>query len=147
MSSFVREKYDRPRAGLPAPLVAGLLLVTALGCGSPTRGCDICTTTGVVYGRVTNAGGTPASGVKVSLEGRPGVCPGADQGVAQASAFTDATGRYRAELRSPLSPQTICVRASVPLANDGVVSGTGAVVTKETGNPPYDSVRVDLTAP
>jgi hypothetical protein len=111
-------------------------------------------------GLVTRAG-APEAGRIVGVATYAGACPPADTAVdlnvMARYATTDGGGRYRLEVRSPLSAPAVCVRVSaygpVP-AEVGV--GPPLLATAERGGfrlgvgpggRPLDSARVDLALP
>lgn len=130
-----------------------IVCATALACSLDTgpRGCDICTTSAIVFGTVRSASGTPVPGARVSVEARETSCRGTQIG--GEDAIADTSGAYRVRLRSPEAPTAVClVVTGVPPTSSGMMSGsdTGHVVRMQ---PDYgrdestDSVRVDLTLP
>ena len=92
--------------------------VVACDAFKPT-GCDVCTTSAVVSGRVTTATGQPVPNAEVLITAMRDSCAGRQRWVFRAETgdpgpvLTDAAGEYRTRLRSPESPGLTCLTASV----------------------------------
>ena len=87
--------------------VAAVMLV--LGCAGPTEvECDVCITSAVVFGTVTDAAGQPASGLPIDIRLFADDCPGEmlRGGSDSAVPRTNATGQYEAKVISLWSPFT-----------------------------------------
>ncbi len=102
--------------GFRRATIAGLC-AAALACyeGTPTAGCDLCTTSATVAGTVRDSTGAPAADVSVqptvytvdadSCGFRPlDLIPSG-----HAPSFTDSTGRYAEFLRSASAPFPACI--------------------------------------
>jgi hypothetical protein len=114
-------------------------------CGEPTRGCDVCTWSAIIYGNVSSAG-SPAAGVTVRVNVGGAPCSAGVPTFEGARTVTNAEGFYRFQVRSPVpSPQCVRVEAAPP-GTDPVVEEAQSVVFKLSSDAslPYDSVRVDL---
>ena len=86
-----------------------LLAVGLSACGlTEPEGCDLCTTSAVVYGRVLDSDGGPVAGVQVDIQAFEGSCSdrrrkgGTDNGWPS----TNAQGKYRSRPISLFSPFT-----------------------------------------
>jgi hypothetical protein len=127
----------------------GLLALPA--CSEP--GCDVCTTSAIIYGRVVDANSVPVVGAGVGIEAHRENCSTADIPAASDQGLTTgANGNYRARLRSPFGPFTACPRVTVesPSGLPGPVTVEGSVVEflDDFGsNLRRDSVRVDVVFP
>jgi hypothetical protein len=125
----------------------------AAGCGFGTdpSGCDICTTSAIVYGTVRDLAGVPIAGVRVAIEARAPSCQSSGIGSNQMPLVTDALGNYRAITLSPSGPRTVCLIVAVQppaMSAFGPAADTGHMVRLEDDFPAtqaHDSVRVDLT--
>jgi hypothetical protein len=134
---------------MPIRSLAPLALVLLADCAEPTRGCDICTSSAIVYGTVTTAAG--AAGAGASVRAYVGQEPCSVRAPAEEAARTVAggTGRYRAQVQSLFgSPQCVQVEASGAAATSGRVE-VPVVRFKPTADAslPYDSIRVDVRLP
>lgn len=126
---------------------AALLLVSAVACDlvNPvdTCACSMPPPFDVVYGTVTEPGGTPADGATVRADvGAPG-CQSAVEGVTQP---TDAAGRYRVLVHRTGDYAEQCIRlVALAPAGSGLRSSDTTRLTLPTpvSHPP-DSVRVNL---
>ena len=121
-------------------------LVALAACSDPTRGCDVCTWSAIIYGNVRTAAGSTATGVMVRVDVGQMPCSAGVPWFEGARTFTDAMGFYRFQVRSPASsPQCVRVEAALPGASP-VVGEASSVRFKLTfeASLPYDSVRVDL---
>jgi hypothetical protein len=121
-------------------------IAVALGCSEPTRGCDVCTWSAIIYGNVTKSDGSPASGVtvRVNVGGEP--CNTGMPSFEGARTFASAAGFYRFQVLSPIpSPQCVRVEALL-VGSQSLVSEAHSVVFKLTADAslPYDSIRIDL---
>jgi hypothetical protein len=117
-------------------------------CTTEPVGCDICTTSAIVYGTVRSGGGFPVARAQVSVEARQTSCRGMNVDLSGGAATTDTIGNYRVELISPFSPTAVClvVTAQPPAsASPAIPAGdTGHVIRLQPSGEPRDSVRVDL---
>jgi len=131
------------------PRAATALALLVAACSPPTRGCDICTYSATIYGRLSDAAGDPVVGASVRAVVGAGPCAAEAPTFEGVWMLADAAGRYRAQVLSPV-PAPGCVRLEAargrgPLAGAEVP----AVRFKPTADAsvPYDSVRVDLRVP
>ena len=135
-------------------LASALLSLTATGaiggCGSSSDP-DHGTVGAVVYGTVTHASGTPASGARVAGVSYLDGCSG--QVIAGSLwSVTDAQGFFRVRLFDISVPRSMCVAVVVAPGGAGVtdtirVTGpTLAFRSAELGEP-EDSARVDVRLP
>lgn len=114
-------------------------------------GCDICTTSAVVYGRVTTFSGSAVVGARLRVEAFRDTCGvGFAIGQTNVAAFTAADGSYRDQPYSLAAPFRACLRVTVtPTAASGLAPRTveGAQVQFLDDYRPRgrDSVRVDVT--
>lgn len=139
-----------------------VLLVVLLGaCDSPQEsGCDLCTSSAIVYGSVTSANDGGVAGAQVEVVAWRLGCP-SEGGKGPLSLEprdpplqTDSEGRFRSVVRVLLAPEQIClaVRAAPPMESGLLPSAdTGATVMLtsdfERDEPSRDSVKVDLELP
>jgi hypothetical protein len=136
-------------------VAAGVALAVA-GCQTTTReGCDICTTSAVVYGHIRDGSGAPIPNVTIHVDAfatsGSGLTPnpvGATNIVRQ----SDASGAFRDQPLSLLGPfhATLTVRA-IPTETSGFVETavSGAQVDFRSDYPggDRDSVQVDIVLP
>ena len=126
--------------------LSALATVLVTACTDPTRVCDLCTTSALVYGIVATSASQPVGGVamRAYVGADPCVVRAAREEVARA--VTDGAGRYRMQLTSPLAtPHCLQVESSV---TGGETARTEASVRfKPSGSLPYDSIRVDVRVP
>jgi hypothetical protein len=128
---------------------ARLLLVVTLvvGCREPTRGCDVCTFSALVYGTVTSSNAFPAAGAIVRVYTGLDECSES----ASATAVADGLGHYRMQVQSGFQTPA-CVEVDVWPQSGGAPAERIAVPSvqfKRTSEAslPYDSVRVDVRLP
>ena len=127
----------------------------ALSCGRGTepQGCDICTTSAVVYGTVRSAAGVAVAGARITVEARKTSCSASSMGGLRDPTTTDSQGYYRGIVISPIGPTAVClITTAAPPAGSSYVAATdtGHVVRLQPDYPPgqmRDSVRVDLVLP
>lgn len=114
-------------------------------------GCDICTTSAVVYGRVTTSSGSAVVGARLRVEAFRDTCGvGFAIGQTNVEPFTAADGSYRDQPYSLAAPFRACLRVTVtPTVASGFAPRTveGAQVQFLDDYRPRgrDSVRVDVT--
>ena len=129
---------------------------TALACarGTEPQGCDICTTSTVVYGTVRSVAGVAVSGVRITVDARKTSCSANSIGALRGPATTDSQGFYRAIVISYFAPTAVClITTAAPPGGSSYVGAadTGHVVRLQPDYPPgqqsRDSVRVDLVLP
>ncbi len=117
------------RSGL-APVTA-LAVISVLGCSRTPTGCDLCTTSAVVYGTVHDTAGSPQRQARVTLQSDSGSCAapiaGRPRVLATATGLTDSTGQFRMVIASPPAPVAACIAVQ-------------AVVGADTGQATADSV-------
>ncbi len=108
------------RSGL-APVTA-LALISVLGCSRSPTGCDLCTTSAVVYGTVHDTAGSPQRQAKVTLQSDSGSCAdfivGRPRVLATATGLTDSTGQFRLVIASPPAPVAVCIAVQAVLGAD-----------------------------
>ena len=131
------------------PLVGPVAAVAAFAaCTTEPVGCDICTTSAIVYGTVRSGSGFPVARARVSVEARETSCRGTLVDFSGAFATTDSIGNYRVGLVSPFSPTAVCliVTAQQPesVTPASLAADTGHVIRLQPSSEPRDSVRVDL---
>jgi hypothetical protein len=125
----------------------------ACACFTEPRGCDLCTTAAIVYGRVQMAPGGPVAVARVSVDVRTPSCRSMSVGSIAAPTLTDSLGHYRLLALSPTGPTAVCLIVSAqPPTASGLATGadTGHVVRLEPtypANQAFDSVQVDLVLP
>jgi hypothetical protein len=139
------------RLGLDSPRRAllGMLAATAAvaACTTEPSGCDICTTSAIVYGTVWSGGGFPVARARVSVEARETSCRGANVNLTGDTATTDTLGHYRVNVVSPVAPTAVCLIVTGQSAASSTPAGTAADtghVVRLQPTEPRDSVRVDL---
>ncbi len=121
-----------------------LALVSVLGCSQPANpaGCDLCTTSALVYGTVHDTAGTPEGQARVTLQSDSGSCasPIANRQrvLATATGLTDSTGQFRLAIASPPAPVAVCIAVQ---AVEGADTGqaTADSVWFTAGFPPGDA--------
>jgi hypothetical protein len=124
------------------------LFVTLLvACNEPTRGCDVCTYSAVVYGSVTSSTGVPAAGAMVRAHTGLRGCDETDH---VATVVADGNGFYRFQVQAGVATPG-CVQievsmGSVPTTPRIAVPSVQFKLTSEASLP-YDSVRVDVQLP
>lgn len=128
-----------------------LALCCAVIACSPTTdvGCDVCTTSALVYGTVRTADGAPIAGARIDIDAYLDDCSGPHWGQTNVPAQSDGDGKYRGSLLSPAAPFSACV---VVLATPP--SGSGLITTTNSGSfvqfranfrsTGLDSTRVDI---
>lgn len=142
--------------GSHAIVLATLGGLAACGGGTGITGCDLCTSSALVYGTVTSADGSPVPAAMVTASGWRLGCPG-EGGKGpffdSPDLATDESGEFRTVVTALLGPELMClvVRAD-PSADSGLLpmADTGATVmlTPDFNRAePMDSVRVDLVLP
>ena len=99
----------------------------------------------IVYGRIADMAGVPASGVPVFSFAEPG-CP-ANRGLASGSSrtTTDIHGRYRLVVWISEAFPTGCVRVEAVVRD--TVRAAAEVGPVRFAYPPADGVHVDVTLP
>ena len=120
----------RPSARVPrVAFLLGLVLMLA-SCHEAPTGCDLCTTSLTVAGRVESGAGAPVRGAEVSVAVRAAGCSGGERLVFDAATgnplrtlSTDVDGRFAIRLRSPESPGARCLELRV------AIPGAAAPVT------------------
>ena len=120
------------------------LAVLVLGaCSEPTRGCDVCTYSALIYGTVTNSAGAPVVGGSVRAYSTFQRCDAADA-FDVVTVVSSGVGAYRMQVKSPVQDPP-CVRVEVA----STVATAPQVHFKLTADAslPYDSVRVDIRLP
>lgn len=138
------------------PFFLGLLLSSALACDGTTgpEGCDVCTTSAVVFGTVVTSGGDPVVGAPMDVRAFDSTCDAEfpNGGTDGLLPKTDEQGRYRAQPFSLSGPFTArCFRVTVnPEASvEGIpvdtVETMGVVEFRSdfTGGA-RDSLRIDV---
>ncbi len=128
-----------------------LCMATACGISGPS-GCDICTTSAVVYGTVRSSDGNALPAARITIEARAPSCHARGIGFNSGAIATDSLGNYRAFVISLFAPAAVCLIVTAQPADTGrfhVAADTGHVVSLESdyANQGQDSVRVDLVVP
>ena len=130
----------------------GIHCLVAFGIAACTTdpGCDICTTSAVVYGRVTTTTGTPVAGARIDVEALHDACAGRASGFTDVAPVTAADGSYRDQPRAHTAPFRACLRVTAtPPAASGLsartVEGAQVQFLDDHRNARRDSVRVDIT--
>jgi len=125
----------------------------ASGCLTEPRGCDLCTTAAIVYGRVHTSSGGSVAAARVSVDIRTPSCRSMSVGSIAAPTVTDSSGHYRLLALSPTGPTAACLIVSAqPPTESGLTAAadTGFVVRLQPTSPAnqaFDSVQVDLVLP
>ena len=126
-----------------------LTLVAIAACEEPTRGCDVCTYSAIVYGTVTYANSAPALGAMVRAHTAMSSCT--DNQFSITTQVVSNEGRFRVQVAA-LAPAPVCVQLEI-------FSPTGAFPAQRIDVPqvrfkltadaslPYDSVNVDVRLP
>jgi hypothetical protein len=119
------------------------------GCGiSGPSGCDICTTSAIVYGTVRASDGQGLSAVRITIEARAPSCRASGIGVNNGPIVSDSQGNYRGFVISLFAPTAVCLLVTGQPSDSArlrTAADTGHVVRLE--DPGQDSVRVDLVVP
>jgi hypothetical protein len=125
-------------------LLLALAILTA--CEEPTRGCDVCTYSAIVYGTVTNSSGAPVDGAFVRAHSAMSPCSEGQFSIT--TQVVSSEGRFRIQVGA-LAPAPVCVQIEV-------ASPSGAFPSQRVDVPqvrfkltadaslPYDSVNVDV---
>ncbi len=131
-------------------LVAACSLV--VGCDS--TGCDLCTTSAIVFGRVTNQQAQPVANVPVDVRLFRTTCTQAlaDGGTDALLPRTDSQGNYEAQPFSRAAPFTAqCVQVVIDprgqvldIPTDTVRAQAALELRADYKGPARDSVRVDV---
>jgi hypothetical protein len=137
--------------------LAIVAVLFALGCSKSTDpGCDVCTTSAVVFGSITDHAGSPVVGMPLDIRvfaegcGSGSMRGGSDSGVPR----TDGAGQYRATVLSLFSPFT--ARCFVLTSNPNAqgdwptaqLEQPGALELRADYNAgPRDSIRIDFQLP
>jgi hypothetical protein len=130
--------------------IALLTSLTLIACATEP-GCDVCTTSAVVYGRVTTATGTPVNGARVKVEAFKTTC-GVGFVAAESSIppLSGPDGSYRDRPLAGIAPFRACLRVTVtPPASSGlsarIVEGPEVQFRDDYPRPNPDSVRIDVS--
>jgi hypothetical protein len=127
-----------------------LAALAAFACATEPQGCDICTTSAIVYGSVRDTAGRPVSGAPVTADVfRDSCANGNPAGASNGPIVTDPSGNYRGQVLSLSGPFHACLRvaAHAPTGSpwrDTTASGAGIDFRADFPVGPHDSVRVDL---
>jgi hypothetical protein len=137
--------WHHPGVNVPvfrrSPLALAIVLIA---CSEPTQSCDVCLYSAIVYGRVSNAAGSPVVGA--SVQAGIGTRPCASEAPAfERLGTTDPAGQYRGQVLSPV-PSPSCLKLGI-LREGGIIAGGEASDVRFNPSRPYDSVRVDLQVP
>lgn len=128
-----------------------VLIVSAVTACSTEPGCDICTSSAIVYGTVTTNTGTPVGGARVDVEAFRETCGvGAAYRETSLPRVTAVDGSYRDRPFAGASPFRACVRVTVtPPSGSGLslrtVEGAEVRFLEDHRARDRDSVRVDVT--
>jgi hypothetical protein len=89
-------------------LVLLMLVDGSFGCGPTGPECDLCTTSAIVYGSVTDSDGRPVAGAPIHVRVYVHTCVAADHrgGSDRMVPRTDIDGSYRADIVSLFQPFT-----------------------------------------
>lgn len=99
-----------------------------------------------VFGTVRDSVGAPIADAIVMATGFKNPCQPTMMATTQGTAGTNALGFYRIRLVALMGPGTECVAVNAHRPNGvSVTAIDSAVVFNDAGDPPYDSVRVDVT--
>jgi hypothetical protein len=124
-----------------------LLVALLLACDEPTRGCDVCTCSAIVYGIVASTTGAPVAGATVTAFTDLSGCDSTDH---VATSVTDGSGSYRFQVQSGVATPA-CVQIEVSMAGVQLVSriDVPSVQFKVTAEAslPYDSVQLNVQLP
>lgn len=128
-------------------------VLLAVGCGGTTDpGCDLCTTSAIVYGQVRTVSGVPITGAQVTVEAHATNCAGRIFGATNLRPTTDADGRYRDQTLSFNTYIASCLIVNLtPPAGSGLsmasVAESSASIRFRPSYPAggkLDSARVDV---
>ena len=130
-------------------MLLGFALATGCGISGPS-GCDICTTSAVVYGTVRSSDGNVLTAARITIEARAPSCQADAIGFTSGSIVTDSLGNYRGFVISLFAPTAACLIVTAQPADSvrfRIAADTGHVVRLESSDGSQDSVRVDLVVP
>lgn len=131
------------------------LAVCALaGCDAfRPAGCDVCTTSATLSGRVADATGSPVAEASVAIAAFRESCDGRERHIflgetgSPGAIVTEVDGTFSARLRSPESPGPTCLRVEVvPPGDSGLESATveGIMVRFADDYPRESRAAVDV---
>jgi hypothetical protein len=131
---------------VPRLVTVPLALLLVVSCDNPMCGCPPSRDAALVYGRVTDASGNPAVGIRVEARHDAAGC--VEPGEVIGNAFSQAGGAYRMPIYtvSPARPGD-CLRAYALASTNTVLvrgSDTVAFAVRFAVDVAEDSVRVDL---
>lgn len=127
-----------------------LVLAITFGCSRTTEpGCDICSSSAIVYGTIRSPTGVALLGAVVTVEAYRDVCSGPIEGESSLPFQTGSDGAYRVAPISVSAPFVACiiVRVTSPGGSGlAAAADSGAVVrfTADVGGGAHDSTRVDI---
>jgi hypothetical protein len=145
----------RGQLGRHAGVGVGIALAVA-GCRQTVvrDGCDVCTTSAVVYGNVRDATGTPVPNVVIQIQAFASNDSGLTSpvGGTNITPQSDAFGAYRDQPLSPLGPfhAVVAVRATPPRTSGFLattVSGAHVDFRSDFDGGSRDSIQVDIVLP
>ena len=130
---------------------SSLLTGLAIACSTePEPGCDVCTSSAIVYGTITSPTGAPVAGAGVRVEAFRDACVAAG-GAPETThgSTTPADGSYRGHLLATIAPFRACLRVTVtphPLSGlaPRTMEGVEVSFLADYGANDRDSVRVDV---
>lgn len=131
-----------PRIRVPRAFAAAIGMMLIVSCQNPVCGCPPAVAEAVLYGRVTDPAGNPVAGATLSAqEGSPGCEHTAGIGWTA----TDAAGRYRTLIHTPM-PHPECLRAFALPPAGSLLRGSDTVPfqVRFDYDKVVDSARVDL---
>ena len=125
------------------------LALVAASCSNEFQGCDICTTSAIIYGVVRDTAGKPVSGIRISAAASHDSCSSFFAGDSNGLIVSDTAGRYRGQVLSLYGPFHACLSVTTHAPSGSLwrdTTTTGAVVDFRADFPagPHDSVRVDI---
>lgn len=132
---------------------ATLLLAGILGgCNNSAVTMTSPATKAIVYGTITQADGSPATGVRVRAVADKDACeaelpPNHSASGQPSTVAVDTEGSYSQVLSSPRSPFIGCVQLEVLSADGSILATELGATVPFTDEPEYDSVRVDVRLP
>jgi hypothetical protein len=133
----------------PVALLASVALA-AIACATESQGCDLCTTSAIVYGTVRDTADQPVPNTLIRVDAFQDSCTaGTPIGTVSIPASSGAAGAYRARPFSGFGPFQACLRvtAYAPAGSpwsDTVLTGAVVRFREDFGSGPHDSVQVDV---
>jgi hypothetical protein len=104
------------RSSVVTGAIRGALVLALTACAEPATAGSVFVTSGIVYGRVVDEANRPLADavVRPTFHLDSASCLAGTRDVSGGAVLrTDAAGRYRGDVPSPLGPRSVCVAAEV----------------------------------